>query len=99
MLELPPGRVISNQHSSADVIHSLQRVAHSQESGHEAKEISRAIRHECVNARYARCILKVTLMSDEPATPALSLRGRWTSAGEFETTPIPVSISWGRVIL
>jgi len=38
-------------------------------------------------------------MSHEPATPAIPLRGRWTSASEFEATTIPVSISWGRIIL
>jgi hypothetical protein len=38
-------------------------------------------------------------MSDEPATPALSLRGRWTSASEFDATTIPVSISSGRIVL
>jgi hypothetical protein len=38
-------------------------------------------------------------MSDKHATPAIRLRGSWTTEREFEAPAIPVAIGWGRLIL
>jgi hypothetical protein len=38
-------------------------------------------------------------MRDEPATPAIPLRGRWTSGREFSAQTIRDAINWRRVLL